>query len=171
MVQILPSDPIYLPGVVSSVNPMNNEEWLRRRDVETPCSRCRGLGCVWYASTATWRGGLGGASMTQGVCDHCWGSGDEHRHWTDLRKLRAEEDHRVAKRAAELLENRLGVGLRILEPALRELCAELDKFERQRRPRPYGFDTVSNCLAKVIREMLDAKSPKDPEIPGADKSV
>jgi hypothetical protein len=109
---------------------------------------------------------MGAAAMTYAECDHCWGSGDEHDHWEDLRKLEAEEKERVVQLASTFLETRLGVGLRTLEPALRELCNELDKFERQRRPRPYGFDTVSRCLAKVIREMLDAKTPEDTKVPG-----
>lgn len=25
--------------------------------------------------------------MTPGVCDRCWGSGDERRRWADLRKV------------------------------------------------------------------------------------
>ena len=92
--------------------------------------------------------------MTTDVCDHCWGSGDENYHWTDLRRLKNEEDARVHQRAAELLASRCGIGLSILKPAMEELCNELDKFERQRRPRPYGFDVVARCLACVLRDMI-----------------
>jgi hypothetical protein len=130
---------------------------LHHRGVETPCDRCRGLGVVTYASTSTWRGGMGGASMTRDVCDVCWGSGDAHDHWTDLRKLRAEEDHRVHARAGELFKTRLGVELRSLLPALDALAAELDAFSRQRRPRPQGFDTVTRCLAHLLRDLVGAK--------------
>jgi hypothetical protein len=28
--------------------------------------------------------------MTTGVCDHCWGSGDENHKWPDLRVLEAK---------------------------------------------------------------------------------
>ncbi len=130
---------------------------LHRKGIETPCERCHGFGSYTYASTATWRGGMGGASMTKDVCNKCWGSGDEHESWTDLRKLQKEEDVRVALAAGELLASRCGVWLRSLLPGIDELCLELDKFERQRRPRPNGFDTVSRCLAKVLREMVTAK--------------
>jgi hypothetical protein len=100
---------------------------------------------------------MGGAAMTRDVCDRCWGSGDEHSHWTDLRKLRREEDHRVALAAGVLFEQRCGVWLRSLLPAIDELCLELDRFERQRRKRSPGFDTVTRCLAKLLRELAAAK--------------
>lgn len=51
------------------------------------CDVCGGSGNRLYGSTATWHGGIGGQAMTLAVCDHCWGSGDKTRHWTDLRKL------------------------------------------------------------------------------------
>ena len=49
------------------------------------CTKCNGSGVYMYSSTATWRGGIGGAAMTNAVCDVCWGSGDSGRPWTDLR--------------------------------------------------------------------------------------
>jgi len=71
-----------------------NDELLARmlvwRNVETPCTVCKGSGVRAYPSTATWHGGIGGQMMTMAVCDHCWGSGDEHIHWTDLRQLPGE---------------------------------------------------------------------------------
>lgn len=64
---------------------------LEERGVETPCSQCSGLGVRAYGSTATWRGGIGGQAITRGVCDHCWGSGDEHLHGVDLRAAMGRE--------------------------------------------------------------------------------
>lgn len=130
---------------------------LDARDIETPCMKCQGMGSRAYGSTATWHGGMGGASITSDVCDHCWGSGDEHRHWTDLRRLKSGEDHRVHLRAGELLAHRCGVGLRTLLPGLDELVLELRKFERQRRPRTYGFGTVAHCLANLLGDLITAK--------------
>jgi hypothetical protein len=52
---------------------------------EKPCGRCNGRGRRAYASTATFWGGLGGASITDGVCDGCWGSGDEWNKNPNLR--------------------------------------------------------------------------------------
>jgi hypothetical protein len=63
----------------------------------------------------------------------------------------------VHLQAAALLSDRCGVGLRTLLPGLDELVAELRKFERQRRPRPYGFDTVARCLANTLADMVKAK--------------
>lgn len=61
------------------------DEFIQMRGVNTPCKKCNGLGTIVYGSTSTWRGGIGGAAMTNGVCNKCWGSGDEHLHWLDLR--------------------------------------------------------------------------------------
>ena len=39
------------------------------------CSSCGGEGIKAYPSTATWHGGIGGQSITEDVCDKCWGTG------------------------------------------------------------------------------------------------
>lgn len=130
--------------------------WIQRRRIETPCSRCEGLGQWTYGSTATWKGGMGGAMMTADVCDLCWGSGDKSRPWTDLRRLRNEETARVHERAGELFAHRCGVEMRTLHPALDALVVELRAFARQRRPRPTGFDTVTTCLANLLTDLVKA---------------
>ncbi len=129
----------------------------RIRDIETPCEVCHGFGARMYGSTSTWRGGMGGASMTTDVCDKCWGSGDATKPWTDLRKLRNEETTRVHQRAADLFAHRCGVEFKSLAPALQELVGELHKFERQRRPRPRDFDLVTRCLANLLDDLLKAQ--------------
>jgi excinuclease UvrABC ATPase subunit len=66
-----------------------NEHWrhfLDCRGVENACSACSGLGARVYGDTSTWHHGIGGQMMTSGVCDKCWGSGDENKHWTNLRR-------------------------------------------------------------------------------------
>ena len=145
---------------------MLNEEqrkaFLKHRDIDVPCTRCHGLGVIWYGSTSTWRGGMGGASMTQDVCDECWGSGDANRHWVDLKKLRNEENHRVAVRAAELFAERCGVAFRSVRPGLRELIAEIEKFGRGRKKRAEGFDIACICLAKLLKDLVDAEEKKVP---------
>ena len=52
---------------------------------------------------------------------------------------------------------RCGVGLRTLLPGLDELVSELRRFERGRKARPYGFDTVARCLANTLSDMVKAK--------------
>ena len=51
------------------------------------CPACRGWGRRSYASTATWRGGCGGQTITTDVCDKCWGSGSRAVSWADLRRM------------------------------------------------------------------------------------
>jgi hypothetical protein len=135
---------------------------LHHRGVNTPCVSCKGLGVIWYNNTATWHGGMGGASMTQDVCNKCWGSGDAENHWTDLRKLRNEENHRVAVQAAELFAYRCGVAFRSVRPGLRELIGEIERFGRGRKKRAEGFDTACICLAKLLTELVDAEEKKVP---------
>ena len=74
-----------LKAEASSVRDEAFQQFLASRDIETPCHACSGMGVRTYGSTATWRGGVGGQVMTSGRCNHCWGSGDEDRHWVDLR--------------------------------------------------------------------------------------
>ena len=60
-------------------------EW---RGIENPCKKCGGSGYRSYPSTATWHGGIGGQAITRGICNRCWGSGDEVTKWVDLRKVK-----------------------------------------------------------------------------------
>ncbi len=52
------------------------------------CPRCSGRGHYTYSSTSTWRGGIAGQAMTEGVCDACWGTGRTDTIGVDLRKVR-----------------------------------------------------------------------------------
>ncbi len=122
---------------------------VRRED---PCPRCNGQGSIYYSSTATWRGGMGGASMTHDVCDICWGSGEQHDPWTDLRKLRDEETTRVNRASKELFASSMGQGLTVLQPALLALADVMDREARRRKPPvAYGWDKVCVLLAKWLR--------------------
>jgi len=40
------------------------------------CTACNGKGSRAYGTTATWKGGIGGAAVMSGTCDRCWGTGD-----------------------------------------------------------------------------------------------
>lgn len=51
------------------------------------CRGCGGKGQRCYSSTATWRGGVGGAALTDDVCDVCWGTGRTDRIGPNLRRL------------------------------------------------------------------------------------
>lgn len=67
---------------------------FRAIDREDRCEGCNGSGTQVYGSTATWCGGIGGAAMTEDVCDKCWGSGKKHRPWPSW-KLYREKEKRV----------------------------------------------------------------------------
>lgn len=70
---------------------------------EDACEKCQGSGVYTYANTTMWRGGIGGQAMTSGQCDACWGSGDKHRAWTDLRRL--DRQHGRGQKALVLLRD------------------------------------------------------------------
>jgi hypothetical protein len=63
---------------------------MRRGIRGEPCSKCHGWGRFYYPNTGIWRskpGMIVGHGFTWGVCDACWGSGDEARPGVDLRGL------------------------------------------------------------------------------------
>jgi hypothetical protein len=62
------------------------------RSIEDCCQHCGGTGKYVYGTTATWRGGIGGAAMSTGVCDKCWGSGCKANPGADLRSLYRDLD-------------------------------------------------------------------------------
>jgi len=51
------------------------------------CLKCGGIGRCVYSDTSTWRGGAGGQSLTESVCDRCWGTGRTDETGIDLRRL------------------------------------------------------------------------------------
>jgi len=62
-------------------------EEIRGISKDNICPKCGGIGERTYSSTSTWRGGIAGQMLTDGICDTCWGSGDATRPWTNLRVL------------------------------------------------------------------------------------
>jgi hypothetical protein len=54
---------------------------MRGIDEGDECEMCQGWGVIAYGTTATWRGGGGGATPTSGVCNKCWGSGKQSYAW------------------------------------------------------------------------------------------
>jgi hypothetical protein len=129
------------------------------RRVDVVCPKCHGSGEVTYGSTATWRGGIGGAAMTSDVCDKCWGSGDEAHPWTDLREQRATFDRRVEERVAIEWERSLGAGLASLAASQRFIAAELDRVARKRKV-PFWTTDLASVIAKKLRALADAREAK-----------
>jgi hypothetical protein len=51
------------------------------------CSSCGGEGMETYSSTATWKKGIGGQSITEDVCDKCWGTGRSDVQGINLKEI------------------------------------------------------------------------------------
>ena len=70
------------------------------------CPACQGHGRRTYGDTSTWRGGIGGQAITEGVCDKCWGSGRTDETGVDQRKMAGSfaAERALADRLAEQLK-------------------------------------------------------------------
>lgn len=127
---------------------------------ERPCPACKAQGYKWYGSTATWRGGIGGQAMTQGVCDTCWGSGDLDYPGYNIREAEAKVAQRVESLAFDHLERRMGQGLQ-LGVGIGELCAELDRYAKKRKATR-DFVNLAEILAATLRGMATGKKCSPP---------
>lgn len=57
------------------------------------CKKCGGRGHIGYSTTATWRRGVaGGMTITEDVCDSCWGSGVTTKTGPNLRELSQKKE-------------------------------------------------------------------------------
>jgi len=90
--------------MATSMNIEEAHQWmLENRGIENPCKECGGWGVKAYATTSTWHSGAGGMTITNGVCNICWGSGDEIRKWPSHRK--ALYDAKEVQRLREMYVN------------------------------------------------------------------
>lgn len=144
---------------------------MQLRGVEVPCVACRGSGVRWYASTATWRGGIGGSAMTQDVCDRCWGSGDANRAWTDLRKLTARRREWEAEQCATWFAHRIGSNLATVRKHLLLLADVIAAEANKRKPKNvpdadrFWYAREAEALSAAIREVSGSQSANNPESP------
>ena len=118
--------------------------------VRTPCTECHGSGRLLYGSTATWRGGIGGCSMTQDVCNVCWGTGCSERKGVDLRALADGEASRVSQRAMEIVSDRLGLKAECIRETVLAIAGEIEALGKSRR-RTAEFRIFTSYLAKLLR--------------------
>ena len=119
---------------------MNQQRtFLRRRGVEVPCNKCHGLGTYTYPSTATWRGGIGGAAMTIDICDVCWGTGDAHRIGTDIRELEAKRAAWNEEQALSYLSRRFLLNIGRIRLRLRQ-AGDGAAAQSRKRKIPKGED-------------------------------
>lgn len=112
-------------------------ELLRSRGVETPCKTCIGTGRRMYGSTSTWRGGMGGCTCTQDVCDRCWGTGDENERGANLRAARDAVERARRESAVEYLASHLGCGIGDCARYV-VMLAELAEKQANKRKLPDG---------------------------------
>ena len=122
------------------------------RGIEDPCERCHGTGVRVYSNTATWRGGIGGNMFTSGVCDKCWGSGDKHKPWLDLRTLESRE---AEIRRTSTLTDWFGPATSGSEsvPIVRR-CVQLLRKECRKRNVTFWEDMHIRALANALNRLL-----------------
>jgi hypothetical protein len=87
-IQSMARELLRLRKYIDEVSPSSRIHNVEEGDM---CRECGGSGYKLYGSTATWRGGIGGQAMTDGVCDYCWGSGSNSKPWPSWRKYEALE--------------------------------------------------------------------------------
>ncbi len=111
--------------------------FLRRRGVNDPCDRCKGLGSYNYSSGGTWRGGMGTCAFTHDICSECWGSGDKYRIGTDIRKLEEQRKNWEEEQCLSYLAQRLGCNMARLAKRVAEL-ADICHKQANKRKLPEG---------------------------------
>ncbi len=137
------------------------DEFLSWRGVDDPCLRCAGSGIVIYSSGATWRGGMGAASMQRDVCDTCWGTGDRYRTGCDLRRLRDEERKRVAEAALTLIADTCGLTFKTCRAEAHAIAEHLQKLV-DKRGTHFQLQAFANALANILRRAIGEVERKLP---------
>lgn len=109
------------------------------------CPLCSGYGKRAYSSTSTWKGGMGGTSITTDVCDKCWGSGRTDETGPDLRKIKNELEQKERVFKQEEFEQWLAKEINLptktfnTQVLLEQLIQFLQK-ESNKRKLPEGVD-------------------------------
>ena len=108
-----------------------------------------------------WQGGIGGAAMTRDVCDVCWGSGDKHKTWQDLRVWRDRDTEMSREQAFKYLQTVFGASLSSLRKDLL-IFADIIEKETRRRKLPEGTDEFwykrsAETFAIAVRRLCGEK--------------
>jgi hypothetical protein len=105
---------------------------------------------------------MGGQAFTSDVCDKCWGSGDKHNTWADIRQLEQKQRDWEEDQVLEYMHSRLGLNYDTFKFALATLVRECGKQERKRtlpEDRPAKMDAfwwshtwhaMGNMLNKLV---------------------
>jgi len=125
------------------------------RDLEkrgSRCERCKGTARLLYGNTSTWRHSMGGASITEGICEACWGTGRSDITGPDLRAIDAHEAQLEREVSERWLAWRLGASFSSVRPHLATIAARIkhkraDDFWLQR-----CTETVRSVLEHLSKE-------------------
>jgi hypothetical protein len=91
-------------------------------------------------------GGMGGQTITSGVCDKCWGSGDKHRSWPSWKEMKALRDQN--KRLKADVEKREQSSLKAL---LAKHGIDIDDLPDNRDPFVFGPPVYLGDDEELIR--------------------
>lgn len=109
-----------------------------RRNVHTPCERCKGLGHCSYSNGATYHDhSVATQAFQDDICDHCWGSGDAHSPWTNVLELERSEKDWEEEQCLKYLAQRSGATLPRIKSRFLQL-ADMCAKESRRRKLPDG---------------------------------
>jgi hypothetical protein len=97
--------------------------------------------------------------MSKGVCDRCWGSGDAHHKWANLRLLEAKRRHWEKQQCQAWLATELGCNIKSICKRIADL-AELANQQARRRKIPAGEDPFFwarewEALAKILQRLSE----------------
>jgi len=141
------------------------KELLKAKGVYEPCPGCAGLGAYYYSSTATWRGGVGGQSFTMDICDKCWGSGNAHETWTDIRKLEERRRDWEKEQVLKYLGNYFMVGFDRVRPYIKRLADLCEKESRRRKipesEHPFWWAHHWELQARLLNRLAADKETRE----------
>ncbi len=135
-------------------------KWHRWDDHSRDCTKCNGEGRRAYGSGATWRGGMGTASMEVDQCDACWGSGSESRPWPNVRELEKAAKDQVLRNELSGFAAHCNMTLNRAADGLTELLSVIEAQGRRRKlpdgVEPFWYQRTVEGFAAQLRRYLEA---------------
>jgi hypothetical protein len=93
-------------------------------------------------------GGIGGAALTSGVCDKCWGTGRTDQKGADLMAIRNAGFSEAKTASSEWFSRRIGIGINSQKEHFRAIAKKLravrDNFWTHR-----AADTLADALEEM----------------------
>jgi hypothetical protein len=115
----------------------------------TMCPKCGGQGSRMYGNTSVWRHSIGGASLTEGVCDTCWGTGRSDIIGPDLRAIEAHDAQLEREVSERWLARRLGATFRDMRPHLATIAARI----KHKRVDDFWLQRCTETVKRVLEEL------------------